>query len=460
MSEELPPLDEAELSAKLNQLQLNSAKCDGIINSGDVEKIERHKEKLKSLIRAAEEKKTNIEERKFKEKIDIADIAKWGEKIDQKIGEVDVAIARLSKCVKEAKMNEMVQEQEIKLAFERKKCEQELVFKKQAFEATSQDRQHRNVKLPKLTIAKFNGSYDSWLSFWGKFIAEVDKADLAPETKFAYLKSFLEPKVLVDIEGLPFNEAGYEKAKSMLEKEYGRTTEILNSYISNIMNLPVITGCNPKRIQEFYKILVFNVESLETLGKLEEVKGNVRCVLEKLKGIKGDLVRGQEGWQEWDFKQLVNAIQKWREINPVEIEHSSAKKSFGRVYTTRGAKVCVYCEGEHNSTDCVNIKSVGERKKILSEKKLCFNCTGSRHRASQCKSKVGECPICGKAHHSSIHQEEYKREAGLSASSESDVIYPVVVLKLDGVKCRALLDNGAGSSYAIIAQFYPLQTAN
>ena len=134
--------------------------------------------------------------------------------------------------------------------------------------------------------------------------AEVDKADIAAETKFAYLKSFLEPKVLVDVEGLPFNESGYERAKAMLNKEYGRTTEIVNSYINNIMNLPVITGSNARRIQEFYKILSFNVESLETLGKLEEVKGNVRSVLEKLKGIKGDLVRGQEGWQEWSFKEL------------------------------------------------------------------------------------------------------------------------------------------------------------
>ena len=75
----------------------------------------------------------------------------------------------------------------------------------------------------------------------------------------------------------------------MLEIEYGKTTEMVNSYISNIMNLPVITGCNPKRIEEFYKILAFNVESRETLGKLNEVKGNVRCVLEKLKEIKATL---------------------------------------------------------------------------------------------------------------------------------------------------------------------------
>lgn len=55
----------------------------------------------------------------------------------------------------------------------------------------------------------------------------------------------------------------------------------------------------------FYKKLLHNVQSLETLGKLREVSGNVRAVLDNLRGIKGDLVRGQEGWQEWDFSQLL-----------------------------------------------------------------------------------------------------------------------------------------------------------
>ena len=75
----------------------------------------------------------------------------------------------------------------------------------------------------------------------------------------------------------------------------------MNWYITN-MNLPVVSGSSPKKIQELYKVLSFNVESLETLSKLDQVKGNVRSVLDKLKGIKTDLVRGQENWQEWDFK--------------------------------------------------------------------------------------------------------------------------------------------------------------
>ena len=54
------------------------------------------------------------------------------------------------------------------------------------------------------------------------------------------------------------------------------------------MGLPTIMGENPREVEEFYKRLLFNVQSLETLGKLRDVAGNVRAVLDKLKGIKSD----------------------------------------------------------------------------------------------------------------------------------------------------------------------------
>ena len=52
---EVPPQDEAELSAKLSQLQLNIVKSDGIVSSGDTGKFERHKDKLKALAKSAGE---------------------------------------------------------------------------------------------------------------------------------------------------------------------------------------------------------------------------------------------------------------------------------------------------------------------------------------------------------------------------------------------------------------------
>ena len=140
-----------------------------------------------------------------------------------------------------------------------------------------------NCKLRKRTISKFDGKMEEWLSFWGKFSSEIDSSNLAPLTKFGYLKELLEKHVRNDIEGLPFTEERYENAKAILEAEYRQPTEVLNSYIKSIMELPVINGANPKRAKEFYKELGFAVQSLDTLGRLADVKGNVRSSLESLK---------------------------------------------------------------------------------------------------------------------------------------------------------------------------------
>jgi hypothetical protein len=80
----------------------------------------------------------------------------------------------------------------------------------------------------------------------------------------------LEPSIRAEVDGLPFTIEGYERAKTILNSEYGRPSKIVNAYTQNIMNLPVITGSQPSKVHEFYKTLLFNVQSLETLGKLQE----------------------------------------------------------------------------------------------------------------------------------------------------------------------------------------------
>jgi glycine cleavage system protein P-like pyridoxal-binding family len=56
--------------------------------------------------------------------------------------------------------------------------------------------------------------------------------------------------------------------------------------MKNIMGLPVITGSQPRKVHEFYESLVYNVQSLEILGKLKEITGYVRTTLDKLEGIR------------------------------------------------------------------------------------------------------------------------------------------------------------------------------
>lgn len=60
----------------------------------------------------------------------------------------------------------------------------------------------------------------------------------------------------------------------------------------------------PKELNSFTNSSVrFAVQSLDTLGRLGDVKGNMRSMLDKLKGIKADLVLGNEGWKDRRFLQ-------------------------------------------------------------------------------------------------------------------------------------------------------------
>ena len=173
----------------------------------------------------------------------------------------------------------------------------------------------------------------------------------------------------------------------------------------------------PRKVKEFYKQLRYNVQSLDTLERLGDVKGNVRSTLDKLKGVKADLVRGYEGWRDWDFKDLLTELKKWTEINPVEENMperipgrgTSKQTTPTRVFKTHsqqeprtGNQKCVYCDDQnHRSINCTKVIETGERRKILLDKRLCYNCTGGKHRADECRSRL-RCQKCSRKHHTSI----------------------------------------------------------
>ena len=91
------------------------------------------------------------------------------------------------------------------------------------------------------------------------------------------------------------------------------------------MSLPVIQGANPNKISDFYETLLPNLQALETMGKIREVNGYVRMTLDKLEGIRGDLVRTDDNWQDWDFPHLLEALRKWTIRNPPK--HSEERQS-------------------------------------------------------------------------------------------------------------------------------------
>ena len=74
-------------------------------------------------------------------------------------------------------------------------------------------------------------TFTDWPRFWNQFEAEIDRSDVPGVTKFSYLKELLEPKVRALIDGLQFLTEGYERAKKIVKSDYGKKSEIVNTYV-------------------------------------------------------------------------------------------------------------------------------------------------------------------------------------------------------------------------------------
>ena len=127
-------------------------------------------------------------------------------------------------------------------------------------------------------------------------------------------------KVRLLIEVLPWNVEVFERVKNILSSKFGKPSELANAHIQNILSLPVTAGTNPVRINELNEKLMTSVQSLDPMGELNEIIGYVRTTIDKLPGIRADLVRIDSDWHNWDFGQFVEQLRQWTERNPISFE--------------------------------------------------------------------------------------------------------------------------------------------
>ncbi|XP_065058645.1 uncharacterized protein LOC135686359 [Rhopilema esculentum] len=439
-----------KIDKKLGFLSYLNEETEQIMQRKDQKEIERQSRVYETKVDEIQELKIQIQELKLEEGEIPSEVKKWRIGIEERLKEFQPIAAGMKEIIESFKHDAKKKEQEVDLELERQKFEQRLQLEAKLVELKGRslvrEKPVTAVKLPKLSITKFKGTHIDWFRFWNQFETEVDKQNLDPVTKFNYLKEFIEPKVRINIENLIHNGEGYERAKQILKSKYGRPSEVINAHVQCIIELPVIRGSNPHKIHDFFNKLLPSVQALESLGRLKSISGYTRLTLDKLEGIRADLVRLDDQWQEWGFPQLIEALSKWTERNPL-----TQSEGRDRMFTTRNSnylpRSCVYCEHEnHKSSECKKVVKVSERREILRQKRLCFNCTSSGHKASVCTSK-GSCRNCRGKHHTSVCDKVEKQGDVLLVTGEQGVVHPVVIVKVEGVLCRALLDTGAGSSY-------------
>ena len=50
------------------------------------------------------------------------------------------------------------------------------------------------------------------------------------------------------------------KQQKIIKEEYGKTSEFVNAYVNNILQLPTVTSADPNKVNFFYKTLLLNIQ--------------------------------------------------------------------------------------------------------------------------------------------------------------------------------------------------------
>ena len=111
-----------------------------------------------------------------------------------------------------------------------------------------------------------------------------------------------------------------------------------------------------------------------------------------------------------------------------------------------------------------------DRREILKNSKLCYNCTGKGHTATKCRSR--NCSKCGQRHHTSLceerapktmDQEVEKKPENQKQGTETNLgwscnatttLHPTVVAKVGSLNVRVMIDTGASSSYVLLGHYH------
>ena len=308
------------------------------------------------------------------------------------------------------------------------------------------------VNLLKLNIAPFKGIPKDWIRLSNQFYAQVDCQPINKVMKVSYLLQSVRGGCHELIGNIPNNEEEYERAMQLLKDEYGQEKTVIAAHTKEIIDLLTIKGVRYYEIKQLYETLCINYEALRAMKSHTKVEGLVLPTLAKLLGIKADLTRNDDDWENWSFDDLLKEIRKWLRHNESdddldkfrEEKRLDSSKHRGTFMTVekRGPR-CFYCPKRHWPDQC----DTGiDKKEILKRKGACFNC-GENHLMKNCMKRG--CFVCHGNHHSSLHGERaQKLEESLSAYTPSnDCIMPLIPVEVKGEQIWGLLDTGATKKY-------------
>lgn len=374
------------------------------------------------------------------------------------------------------------------------------------------------ITIPHVELMKFDGEPIKYWQFIRGFDSTVHNTSLDDGAKLTRLLYYCVGKanaVILPCAVMP-TEQGYVKARALLLERFGDNHIILNAWLQRIFSFKAADLKNRFKLLDFSDELKGCVSALDAMGYKAEINSQHILVqiidklpmhfkfkwLNKVRTIKAlkrlpnidDLVvfivNGAIELNDPVYGELcdnkqpkINCDDKQRV--PQKFSSHGVSLNLGNNYKSKSNEKfnCILCpEMTHDLFKCERFKAnnIFERRKIVKNNRLCFNCLKSGHQANNCLlDRVCSVNNCGKKHTKFLHYENKISEAtegqpdtqtfvnfDLPGSSQSSAfcnktkqnrvalpILPVIVKNANGqdIIALALLDNGSTDSFCTLS---------
>ena len=123
-----------------------------------------------------------------------------------------------------------------------------------------------SVKLPRMELPKFSGKLDEFCAFRELFQSAVErKKSLTGAERLLYLKSCLQGEAAKVVGGLKLVAANYDLAWRHLEKRFGKSTELVETHLNNLLSLNDVKIVTRKNLRVFIDSIESEVHCLDNL---------------------------------------------------------------------------------------------------------------------------------------------------------------------------------------------------
>lgn len=125
----------------------------------------------------------------------------------------------------------------------------------------------QEVKLPRISIPTFTGSYQEWTTFYDAFTSLIDTNENLPSiSKMHYLRSSLKGTALKLISTIPITEANYKLAWKLLCDRFHNKRAIINACLNSFVNQSQIKTSSTQCFRNLIDTSRENLQCIETLG--------------------------------------------------------------------------------------------------------------------------------------------------------------------------------------------------